>query len=62
MMRNVLRHVSGIASVCSTTALLYAAYLLQEHAWAFLQTVAAFAPGYFALRYLREVTGWRSRR
>jgi hypothetical protein len=62
MLRTFLHHAAGVGHLCFTVALLYAAYVFQTHAWAFVLTVAAFVPGYFALRYLRLVSGRRARR
>jgi len=62
MLRSLLHHLAGIWHLCFTVALLYAAYVFQTHAWAFVLTVAAFVPGFYALRYLRGLPGWRARR
>lgn len=58
MPRRLLHHLAGIGHLCFMVARLYAAYVFQTHAWVFALTVAAFMPGYFGLRYFRELTGW----
>lgn len=58
-MRSLLHHVVGIGSAVITAVLLYEAYAFQEREFAFILVIVAFVPGYFALRYLRGLRGWR---
>ena len=59
-MRSVLHHALGIGSLCLMFALLYAAHYFREREMTLFLIVAAFAPGYHALRYIRGF-GWRAR-
>jgi hypothetical protein len=56
-----LHHAIGIGSLLLTVVLVYVAYSGVPAQVGFLLVVVAFMPGYCGLRYLRGLSGGRTR-